>query len=265
MKIYEWMFLIVATFLFAEVSAGGDPAQEQDAEGLMQRAKFSKLVERELAERGVYLAIVGRVGRPEDQLPKGVKFTHVGIAVYSTMSGEDGKNYPGYAFYNLYQSSKTPSRSQLVIDAPSQFFATTSTVKAGVIIPTAELQRRLLKILTTKHYAALHRQPYSVISNPYTLDFQNCTEFVADLITAAIYDTENPLQIKANQRAYFKPVKLRLSKAKLTVASLFSSGVSLSDHDGPVQIATFQAIANFLERHAALKESFVLCDAQKQC
>lgn len=260
-----WLWLIIALAGSLSVHAGSTNAPVGGSEALVARAEFSKYVEKTLAKHRVELAIVGRLGRPKRQLPTGVRFTHVGIAVYSTVTGADGAAHPAYVFYNLYQSSEDPSISELVKDSAFEFFSATTAVKAGVIVPNRELQQRLRKLLLSRDYDALHRRSYSAIANPLSLKFQNCTEFVTDLLTAAIYDTNDHKQIKANERAYFKPTLLDLSRMKVTLGAIFHSGLSMADHSGAIQTATFGSIADYLERHHALSEIFTLCGEKHNC
>ena len=85
----KWRMLCLTVLLGTawHANAGGTRGTINDPEALARRAEFSKYVEKNLAMRRVEVAIVGRVGRPEQQLPPGVRFTHVGIAVYSNVTG----------------------------------------------------------------------------------------------------------------------------------------------------------------------------------
>jgi len=144
-------------------------------------------VERKLAAEGARVAIVARMGRPLSEMPEGMYFTHVAFAVYSNITVADGTSVPGYAIYNLYQRDDKPSVSQLVQDFPVDFFAGVAQLEAGILIPSHELQQRLLEVIGSPTYVSLHEPRYSLIANPYTLGRQNCTEFVLDVVNAAIY------------------------------------------------------------------------------
>jgi len=64
----------------------------------------------------------GRQSRPPTgKLPEGISWTHTGIAVYSLITTADGRQLPGYAMYNLYQRSKEPDKSDLIMDYPVDF------------------------------------------------------------------------------------------------------------------------------------------------
>ncbi len=104
--------------------------------------------------RGARVAILARVGRPPAEMPEGMHFTHVSFAVYSQITTFNGRIVPGYAIYNEYQSNEKPDTSSLVQDFPVDFFAGVATLEAGVIIPSPELQKRLLQTIaspTTKN------------------------------------------------------------------------------------------------------------------
>lgn len=210
---------------------------------------FAKQVEKALAVHGARVAIVARIGRPLEELPEGMRYTHTGFAVYSRIKTADGRVVPGYAMYNLYQSTIEPDRSSLVQDFPVDFFSGVQLLEAGVIIPSPELQKRLLAVIHSPTYSALHNPRYSAIANPFTPALQNCTEYVLDLIFAAIYGTEDLDRIKANERAYFIPQPVKVNSFKLLLGSIFISDIAVSDQNGPPVTATFASIARFLDRY----------------
>lgn len=220
-----------------------------------QIIKFAKKVEKTLAAKGAHVAIVGRMGRPLSELPEGMHFTHVAFAVYSEITTQDGRKVPGYAMYNLYQEDGHPDVSDLVQDFPVDFFAGVSVLEAGIIIPSPELQKRLLEVISSPTYQALHDPHYSVIANPYTLGRQNCTEFVLDNINAAIYRTRDIRKIKAEEKAYFVAQSVNVNPFKLILVSMFSAEVSTSDQpSGTPVTATFETIGQYLTKYDAGSE-----------
>ena len=238
---------------FAGSQAGGAPQFPVE-----QIIKFSKQVEKTLASKGARVAIVARVGRPAAELPDGMHFTHVSFAVYSQVTTADGRNIPGYAVYNEYQSDEKPDTSSLIQDFPVDFFAGVAVLEAGVIIPSAELQKRLLDTITSPTYQKLHDPHYSAIANPYTLGRQNCTEHTLDVITAAIYQTDDIKKIKAAEKAYYVAQKVNVSGFKLLLGSIFSSEITLSDQPGEPVTATFETIADYLKKYDQGSEMFII-------
>jgi hypothetical protein len=235
--------------LLAAVSPGSAGMRSAD-KAVLEPAdvvRLAKKVERTAADLGARVFLLARVGRPAQELPEGIEFTHVSFAVYSSIRTTDGREIPGYSVYNLYQRDDVPSQSHLVVDFPVDFYAPAHALKAGVIIPTPELQRRLLGVLASGEHAKVHVPAYSAFSSPYNVRYQNCTEYVLDVLNAAIYGTTDMEQLKANARAYFEAQTIRINPLKLFFASLFKPEIRTSDHRGAIRTATFGAIASYLE------------------
>lgn len=211
---------------------------------------LAKKVEYTLANKGAVVGIIGRVGRPPSEMPEGMHYTHAAFAVYSEVSTQDGRKLRAYATYNEYQDDIHPNTSSLVQDYPVDFFASVASLEAGVIIPSPELQRRLLQVIASPTYTKLHDPRYSAIANPYTLGRQNCTEFVLDVIHAAIYQTDSLAVIKTHEKAFFVGQEVNVNPFKLALGAVFSPEITLSDHPVmPPVTATFETIASFLKQY----------------
>ena len=243
-------------------SSASSAAGEESHFAPEQIRAFAKKVEKAMAAKGAHVAILARMGRPLADLPEGMHFTHVAFAVYSEITTADQRKVTGYVIHNLYQEDGHPDVSDLVTDYPVEFFSGVAVLEAGVLIPSPELQARLLAVITSPTYAALHDPHYSVIANPFTLGRQNCTEFVLDVTNAAIYQTSDIKVIKANEKAWFTAQPVAVNPFKLMLGSMFSSEVSLSDQPGAPVTATFERIVDYLHKYDQGSESFtVLPDA----
>ncbi|MGB0864868.1 MAG: DUF2145 domain-containing protein [Granulosicoccaceae bacterium] len=246
--------MVVAMVSATHAWAGSSQAAGSPALAAERVASFSKQVERELADSGARVAILARTGRPRSELPQGVRYTHVGLAVYSALTLDNGEVQPGYAIYNLYQQPHRQDRSQLVQDYPFDFFAPVPLLRAGVIVPTPELQQRLLQVITGPVYRRLHNNRYSVIANPHNNQRQNCTEFVLNVVQAALYARDDMAYIKHSLRDHFRPTKLNTSPLKLMAGAVFSEGISLRDQGAQVHTATFGSIADYFRRYGLEQE-----------
>ena len=247
--------LILCLTASAPVYAGSNAADKEAlALPVEDLIRLTKKVEGIAAERGARVFLLARVGRDPKELPAGVEYTHVSFGVYSAITTADGRVIPGYSVYNLYQRDDEPRVSDMVVDFPIDFMAGAHVLKAGVVIPTPELQRRLLDLLSSGGYKQLHNPDYSAFSNPYNDRFQNCTEWVLDVINAAIYRTTDIAQLKANTRAHFTAQTIRMNPFKLFFAQLFKPEVRLGDQRGPIQTVTFQAIADYLQANGLAEQ-----------
>ncbi|MBI3562755.1 MAG: DUF2145 domain-containing protein [Gammaproteobacteria bacterium] len=251
----------IAVWLTGVQAAGSSQAGGPSPYSAEQVVTFGKQVEHALAAQHAYVAIVARKGRAGDELPKGFEYTHIGIAVYSTIKLRDGRELPGYAIHSLYQKPTDTARSYLISDFPVDFFSGVAELKAGVLIPNTELQQRLWQIMQSDIPQKLHNPRYSIIANPYQTRFQNCTSHTLDILVAAIYQTENIQQIKANERAYFKAQEVRVNPLKLLLGTVFVPDIALSDQDEHVVTATYETITRFLVENHLVRQQLTLMPA----
>jgi hypothetical protein len=210
---------------------------------------FADRVQQDLAARGAHVAIVARKGRDPADLPDGIIYTHVGFWVYSRIVQPNGAQGLGYRVYNLYQGAEDKTRSRLVQDGPADFFAGAYSLDAGVIIPAPRLQQKLLEVINSPTYAALHNANYSVLANPRSSQFQNCTEHTLDVVMASVYDEVDTRRIKANIRAYFHPQVIKVSGLKRLLAPFASAALTTADHGRRIETATFGSIARFMRTY----------------
>ena len=235
----------------------GTPELSEPKFNFEQVAVLAKGLERTLAARRVRVALIGRLGLRPELMPPGFRFSHAGFAVYSRIETGDGRLLPGYAVYNLYGDMARTSKSHLAQDYPVDYLAIVQRLEVGVVIPNKKLQELLVNTINSGSYKLLHNPEYSVISNPMNIRYQNCTEFVLDVVMSAIYKTADKRVIKANLNAYFKPQRVIVDELKLTMATMTIPEVKVDDHQGPIATTSFSGIARFLMENHIAEEAFV--------
>lgn len=261
-RIIALAFAAFVTLLPSFAAAGSSEA----GEAVLPRDEvvaFSNKVQRELAASGARVAIVARTGRDPKDLPDGIRYTHVAYWVYSHITKTDGSTGFGYQVYNLYQTADDLTVSNLVQDTPADFFAGAYRLDAGVIVPDARLQEKLLATIASPTYAALHNTDYSVLANPSDTRFQNCTEHTLDVLFASLYGTTDKAQIKANIDAYFTPQMIEIGGLKRMLAPAVSGDLRTSDHGSEVGTATFSSIGRFMVRFDLADQVYALTPDQK--
>ena len=257
MKYLILIILITSTFTVSPVFAGS--AQKTEITLPVKLVEeFAKAVEVYAANEGARAFIISRVGRPEKDLPKGIKFTHTAIAVYSTITLESGEQVNGYAIHNLYQKTGQLNKSELVVDYPIDFFWGVNNLKAGIIIPTPALQSRIIDVIASGKDKQIHNENYSVIANPFNDIFQNCTEHTLNVVNASVYQTTDINQLKVTATEHFKPQKVKASPFKLMLGNWFVDDVSTKDHDGKIYTTTFSSIGRYLQNNDLLTKAVIL-------
>ena len=259
---YLTVALLFLVTLLPVTSFAGSSAASNPVLPASEVASFANKVQRDLAARGANVAIVSRVGRDPSVLPDGINYTHVAFWVYARITRADGSTGMGYRVYNLYQREGELTRSDLVQDTPADFFAGAHSLDAGIIIPDPRLQRKLIGVIASPTYAALHNARYSVLANPRSGQFQNCTEHTLDVIMAALYDTNDPAQIKANIAAHFTPQPVQLNGVQRLLAPAASQALTTADHGANVGTATFGSIARFMETNNLHDEVYRITPTQ---
>lgn len=245
----------------AAASAGDSASQAGDNPRLPFEVveRFAKEVEQDLAAKGARLAIVFRSGETRDKLPRGVTYTHGAFWVHTPIQTVDGRLLQGYAVFNLFHGngrSLAMNRSYLHQDFPVDFVAGTALDELGVIIPSPEMQRRILAIMDSPAYAALHVPRYSLVSHPHDARYQNCNEFMLDVIAAALWDTTDYRQIKANLAAHFKPTRIEVGLLQRMFAPMVETRISTDDQRGDIETVTFESMATFLRDNGLLQDAY---------
>ncbi len=226
---------------------------------IVDAAEFSKQIERELASRGARIAIVFRAGRARSAMPEGIRYTHGAFWVYTTVETEDGRRVPGYAVYNLYSGFEDdPLRSFLHQDFPLDFTAAMAVGQAGVIVPTRDMQRRMLEVMNSRTYYNMHQPVYSLISNPFDARFQNCNEFMLDVVGAAAFDTDDRNEVISHLREGFEPTEIPTNLFQRMFARFTDSRLRTADHRGGIRTVTFASLGSYMEAQGFADNVFEL-------
>jgi hypothetical protein len=215
-----------------------------------QAARFSKQIEENLAGRGARIAMVFRLGRPREDLPEGISYTHGAFWVYRTLTTATGETTQGYAVYNLYAGDGKAwptTRSRLVQDWPLNFVQGSTVDDVAVIIPSPEMQRRILAVIDSPTYARLHNPDYTLVSNPWERKYQNCNSFMLDVLGAAIWGTGDPDRITADLKSYFQPTIVKASGLQRLFGPLADGRLRTDDQHGPIRTATYESLYRFLD------------------
>ena len=227
----------------------------------VQAAAFSKEIEDDLAARGTRVAMVFRTGRPRSKLPKGIAYTHGGFWVYRSIRTSDGRQLNGYAVYNLYAGDGKAwpdDQSHLVQDWPVNFTIGSAVDDVAVIVPSPEMQRRIMAVIDSPQYEQLHNPAYSLISNPWSGKYQNCNDFMLDVIASGLWSTTDAAQIRSDERAHFTPTVVQAGGLMRLFGPLVDKRIKTDDQSGPIRTATYESMAQFLRDNGLLEAAYIL-------
>jgi len=263
------MSRLAAAALAVCLSVAALPAAAQDSSARAvaahftapEAATFSKQIERDLAAKDARVAMVFRTGRARDKLPEGIAYTHGALWVYRTIQTADGRSVAGYAVYNLYAGdgpnwSRTESR--LIQDYPFDFTRGSAVDDVAVIIPSPEMQRRMLAVIDSPAYARLHNPAYSLVANPWSRKYQNCNNFMLNVVGAAAWETDDPARLTTNFKTHFQPTIVKAGGLMRLFGPVADPRLRTDDQKGPIRTATYESISAFMKQNSLLQETYTL-------
>jgi hypothetical protein len=246
---------------FATPAHAGSEASKVGVDKYGDRAirEFALKLNDQLDARKVNVAIIARAGRPRSQLPKGVRYTHVAIAVFEPVRSTDGTVFHTYAVHNVYQGADgRPDRSFMKQDLIYNFVAGIDEPDVAISVPIEVLQKRLLTVIRSPAYRALHTPDYNIVANPWIDRYDNCVTHTLKVCVAAIYQTDDRARIHDNIRAYFTPTQVRLGPLQ-SFGAMFEQAIKHDDAaSSGFQTATYESLHAFLETNGLVKEAFTL-------
>lgn len=263
------MRALAAACAAAVLTCAAVPATAQDSSAQAvaahftapEAAGFSKQIENDLAAKGARVAMVFRTGRPRSQLPDGISYTHGAFWVYRTIRTADGRSLSGYAVYNLYAGDGAAwpkTQSRLVQDYPFDFTRGSQVDDVAVIIPSPEMQQRILAVIDSPTYAKVHVPAYSLVANPWSRKYQNCNNFMLDVVAAAAWQTDDPARITADLKAHFAPTVVKAGPLLRLFGPIADGRLRHDDQDGPIRTATYESIAGFMKQNGLLQDAYSL-------
>lgn len=242
----------------AQVGSMAAPAKHLSA---ADAAAFSKQVEKDLGQHGARLAMVFRSGRARKDLPAGLSYTHGAFWAYQQARTAEGDLRNGYAVYNLYQGdgkSLPKDRSYLKQDFPFDFIAGSALDEVGVIVPTPEMQRRILAVMASPAYARLHNPSYSLVANPLRFIHQNCNGFMLMVIAAAAWETSDVRQLQLNLAAHFQPTEIRAGPLQRIFGPALDDGLKLDDQGSRITTAVYESLAAFMAKNGLSDSAYTI-------
>lgn len=200
-----------------------------------------------LDQSGAEIALVARVGT--DQSKRGIRYTHAALSWRDHPQGR-------WHVVHLLNHCGEPT-SQLFDDGPVNFFLERPfSYDALVVLPTAELQRRVTTLLRAGVARSLHDPDYSAIAHPFHDEYQNSNQWLLELLALAMEEEGVARDRRAAQtslrRHGFVPARMRLGFFE-RVGARRMDNVSLADHRrselrrGGYQWVSVMSVVDYLE------------------
>lgn len=227
-------------------------ASTQKGDALFSREvleEYGAQITTHLHANNVEMAIISRSGQPRKKLPEGISFTHSAFWL---------KNGDSYDVYNLYHGEDNRLISSLVTDTAADFLRLTRESDVGILLPKPEVQMALAAHIKSANYGRVHQVNYSLISNPLDTRFQNCNEFMLDVLAAFAWGEYDLGAIKARLAKGFEPTEIKAGFVRRYIAPFVDERLVMADHGEQIFTTTRLDLQEFLESENMLDKDYVL-------
>ena len=202
-----------------------------------------------LNETGADLVIVSRSGQPRQRLPDGISYTHSAFWI---------KNGESYDVYNLYHGEDNRLVSSLVTDKAADFLKLTREHDVGILLPKPDIQAKLIAHIQSENYARVHQENYSLISNPFDGRYQNCNEFMLDVLAAFTWQEYDRETIKARLKKQIAPTEIKAGFIRRHIAPFVDERLIMADHGKQIFTTTRLDLKEFLQAENMLDRAYIL-------
>jgi hypothetical protein len=240
-------FLAGLTFAASSVHAG--TACEAAPPSPEKTARATAMAERTLAalNQGTdEVSLIARVG--QDLSRYGLEYSHVAFVVRTAQgwSVVHELNDCGTANSALYDQGLI----EFFSDSPAKY-------QAGVWRLTPTTQGRLKRALAGKTASRLHEPSYSMVSYPFSTQFQNSNQWVLEVLAYALAP-EDEVATRQDAQEWLKaqgyvPTQLEIDAPTRLGARLAKANVSFADHppelrwSGHIRTTSVKALVEFLK------------------
>ena len=236
--------------LLCQAALAGQSCQERQLSQKEFRSglELAYRVHEELARHSAKAALVGRVGR--DLSEYRLRYSHVGLAVWD-------EQRRGYTVVHLLNHCGRAD-SALYDEGLGNFFTDdTFRYESIVLIPSIQMQAKLIEAIAGGAGLKVHEPAYSLIAHPYSAKYQNSNQWLLEFFSVVADGHRSADRVSAQdslQRAGYKPSVINLPPLKRLGARLFAVNTKFDDHSmeewssSQYQIVSAESVLDFVAR-----------------
>jgi hypothetical protein len=116
----------------------------------------------------------------------------------------------------------------------------------------------MLGVIDSPAYARLHNPAYSLVANPWSRKYQNCNNFMLNVVGAAAWETDDPARLTANFKTHFQPTIVKAGGLMRLFGPVADPRLRTDDQKGPIRTATYESVSAFMRQNGLLQEAYTL-------
>ncbi|MEM7016457.1 MAG: DUF2145 domain-containing protein [Pseudomonadota bacterium] len=236
-----------------------------NAKTLYQAHQIAYQMYQTLESSGAQLALVARAGA--DLSEYGLKYSHMGLILRDAVphSSDTGR----WRFIHLLNHCGNKSSALYQQGLVNFFLDDLFRMEALLVIPSPELQYRLIAKLMAHQGGAVHQAHYSILANPFAKDYQNSNGWVLEMLAAAQLGDTQPTRSRMQaflQQQGYQGDSIKISRLKRIGARLFKANVQFDDHPREsffsmrYEVVTVRSVVHYLQAQNLIQQqiSFVM-------
>lgn len=201
-----------------------------------------------LEQSGAQAVILARVG--QDLSKYGLRYSHAGIIL---------RDHPQGSWLAIHELNECgTATSTLYNQGLANFFADNLFAwDALILIPSEDVQRRLVENLAAGSGTAFHQRRYNMLAYPFSPQYQNSNQWLLEVLSEALAMQHFAGRGEAQQwlkSQGYAPTTLNLPIMTRLGGRIFKANIAFDDHPtdrrvaGQIDVVTVESIASFLSR-----------------
>jgi hypothetical protein len=224
-------FALTTCFLATSANAGRSCEEAAMSASTMQRAvELARVTRDRLDASGAEAVLIGRAG--QDLTRWGLRYSHFGFA---------WRDHPKGRWLVVHQLNHCRTdRSELFDEGLANFFMDDLwKMEAVVLVPGAQVQRRIAGVLASRRHLDFHEPRYNLVAYPFATRYQNSNQWALEVLAAALAKDAHLEGREAAQqelrRTGYQPTQLRLDTFTRLGARMARANVAFDDHPGELR------------------------------
>lgn len=252
--------LAIVLLLWMQLAAAGSACEGKK----VTQASFVKAITlaehtvKALDASGAQVALIARVG--QDLSKYGVRYSHVGYVM---------RDHPKGRWIVVHELNQCgTAHSALYDQGLANFFLDDMfAYESALLIPSAESQARLVRMLGSPAPLRLHDGRYNMLAYAFSTQYQNSNQWVLESYAAG--SSELPVRDRGAAQAWLKlagyqPSTVHIPASTRLGARMFKANISFDDHPfgrrmaGQIDTVTVESVLRFVrQRDAGAKQILV--------
>lgn len=255
-----FLVIMVAGLAFSGTAFAGRPCDEtaHDANKVMQALEFAHKTKLRLDDIKPDVAIIARVG--QDLSKYKLRYSHLGLV----------EHLPDGSWSVMHELNDCgTANSSLFREGLGNFFLDDMfSFETLILVPSPELQARILQVMGDGRAKNLHAARYNMLSYAFSTTYQNSNQWALEVLAAAQandFRIENRSQAQAwLKSASYQPDTLNIPALTRLGARMFRANVAFDDHPfdrrmaGQIDTVTVESIVRFMMARDPRAQKIVL-------